>query len=169
MVRVRRLFYANAAMPARLVSDHGWAETPWNVDLDVMADAVAELDTVLAQVAGVSAQNHSFSAVASCDSQSVESAVAFDDAHVVSGATFKDHATNITVQLWRVTFRSQPNRGSATDHPNNVKILSVEPFTYWPSGVGEWFALEPVPGARCVFRDCAQTHASSGFGVWLAR
>jgi len=148
---------------------HGWAETPWNVDLDVMAGAVAELDAVLAQVASASAAQHNFSAAASCDSQSTESAVAWDDPHVVSGATFKDPATNVTVQLWRVTFRSQPNPGSATEHPNDVKILSADPFTYWPSGVGEWFALEPVPGARCVFPDCAQTHASSDFGVWLVR
>jgi hypothetical protein len=64
---------------------HGWAETPWNVDLDVMAGAVAELDTVLAQVASASAAQHNFSAAASCDSQSIESAVAWDDPHVVSG------------------------------------------------------------------------------------
>eukprot|EP01046_Picozoa_sp_COSAG06_P063938 COSAG06_NODE_15060_length_1100_cov_1.667333_2_plen_41_part_01 len=41
-----------------------------------MAGAVAELDTVLAQVASASAAQHNFSAAASCDSQSIESAVA---------------------------------------------------------------------------------------------
>ena len=28
-------------------------------------------------------------------------------------------------------------------------------------------AIEPVPGARCVFADCVQPNASSHLGVWL--
>ena len=142
---------------------HAWAETPWDVDLDVMAAAVAELDTVLALVGGGASAHNT-----SCVSHSVESEIAWDDPHVASGASFKV-ANAKDGEIWRLTFRSQPNPGSASDHPNAVKVLSTDPFRYWPSGMGEWYELEPVVGARCVFSGCVQPNASSDLGVWLVR
>jgi hypothetical protein len=142
---------------------HGWAETPWDIGLGVMSAALAEVDAVLGVVTGTLRRPAS---MAPCVSHSVDTPLEWDASHVASGAHFDSGGRR---QLWRVSFRSPLNLGSAAQHPNNVKVLSTDPFTYWPTGTGEWFALEPVPGARCVFSGCLQPNASSALGVWLVR
>lgn len=93
-----------------------------------------------------------------CRSLSAHAPLSWDDSIVLSGASF-----GTDKQLWRATFRS------ATAAPHNVKILSTDPFKYWPTGVGEWYGIEPVKGARCLFDGCVQPNASSDLGVWLVR
>ena len=95
-----------------------------------MSGALAELDAVMdaAGVAPSSAETNDLN----CTSLST-GALPWGSASVVSGATFGSGR-----QLWRVTFRTAVNRGSALSNPHNVKIMGSAPFSFWPTGVGEW-------------------------------
>ena len=143
---------------------HAWAETPWDVNLDVMSETIAELDSVTALVAQQPARNNSRSRAEGaqadgCLTLSAADDIPWDTPHVVSGATFSGR------RLFRVTMRSRPNQtGSTSDHPGAVRILSESPFTFWPTNVARWFAVTPVPGARCLFAGCVRAGSP---GVWL--
>ena len=95
-----------------------------------MSGALAELDAVMdaAGAAPSSAEPNDLN----CSSLST-GALPWGSASVVSGASFGSGR-----QLWRVTFRTAVNRGSALSNPHNVKIMSSAPFSFWPTGVGEW-------------------------------
>ena len=99
-----------------------------------------------------------------CASRSADAALPWSAPAVASGASYAAAAGR---QLWRVTFRDVPNLGDVSAYPTSVKVQSTDPFAYWPTGIGEWYAIVPVPGARCVFPRCVQPNASSDLGVWL--
>jgi hypothetical protein len=139
---------------------HAWGETPWNVDLDVMSETIAELDNVTAFVTG---RNGSLRGRdkqdGGCVPLTATTAVPWTTPHVVSGAAFSGH------QIFRVTMRTRPNQtGTLSDHPGAVTIVSEDPFTYWPTNVARWFAITPVPGAHCLFTGCVRADDA---GVWL--
>ena len=140
---------------------HAWAETPWDIDLDVMSDTIAELENVTAFVTGRrngSLRGHS-KQDGGCVPLTAATAVPWSTPHVVSGAAFSGH------HIFRVTMRTRPNQtGTLSDHPGMVMIVSEDPFTYWPTNVARWFAITPVPGAKCLFSGCVR---GDDAGVWL--
>jgi hypothetical protein len=144
---------------------HAWAETPWDVDLDVMSQAIAELQNVTAVITAgkqnSSARNSTAHAQAvGCVPHSPTTAVPWTAPHVVSGAMFGGQH-----HLFRVSLRSRPNQtGTIADHVGTVMIVSENPFMYWPTNVARWFVVTPVPGARCLFAGCVR---KGDAGVWL--
>lgn len=120
-----------------------------------LSNALSEVDAVLQRVGVASSQG--------CQPISAELSLPFSAPAVVSGAAFG------TKQVWRVTFRSTPtfNSTGMAESPNNPSVRSADVFSYWPSETSNWYAIEPVPRARCVFDGCVQPGASSNLGVWL--
>eukprot|EP01052_Picozoa_sp_SAG31_P012145 SAG31_NODE_703_length_12720_cov_10.185088_5_plen_108_part_00 len=95
-----------------------------------MSSSLAELDAVM-EAAGMAPPLAKLNDL-NCTSLSQE-ALPWGSATVVSGARFGSRR-----ELWRVTFRTAINHGSVLLHPHNVKIMSSAPFSFWPTGVGEW-------------------------------
>jgi hypothetical protein len=112
---------------------HAWARTPRNVDLDVMSEAIAEVDNVTALVTGRRNNTAPWRLKGQdggCVSLTAANSVPWSTPHVVSGATFSGH------HIFRVTMGSRPNQtGTLSDHTGTVMIVSVDPFTYWQTNV----------------------------------